>query len=195
MQLNNNKKLIKILKEDGVAVLATDTIYGIVANAFSKKAVNRIYNIKGRDEDKPFIVLISSLNDLLNFGIKLNSDQVKFLGHVWPGKVSVTLPVISSKFKYLHRGRKTIAFRMVSPKFKNLVNTIKKVGPLVAPSANPQGLKPASNITDARNYFKDKIDIYINSGRKVGKSSTLVEYEDNKFIVLREGAVKIKSSY
>ena len=202
--MNKNwKKAEEILKKGGVAVIPTDTIYGIVGSAFSKKTVERIYDLKGRDKNKPFIVLISSFNDLKKFGIKLTKEQAKILGKFWPSKVSVILPCSSKKFEYLHRSTKSIAFRMIGPKNKNLFNLIKKVGPLVAPSANPQGLQPAENIQEAKQYFGparphdssgaggNKVDYYIAGGTKKLKPSTLVEYKNGKITVLRQGAVKI----
>jgi len=218
---NNWKKAEKILNKDGVVVLPTDTLYGIIGRALSKKTVERIYEIKGRDRSKPFIVLITSYKDLEIFGVNLPllrgetgiGTQSQDLEHsvfqmrkvyssckevqrprgsVFKPKVTVVLPCPSNKFKYLHRGTKSIAFRMIGKKNKNLFNLIKKVGPVVAPSANPQEFNHAETITQAKGYFGNKIDLYINSGPKVGKSSTLVKFENDKLIVLRQGQVKIK---
>jgi L-threonylcarbamoyladenylate synthase len=190
---NNWQKAEEILKNDGVVVLPTDTIYGIVGCAMSKKVVERIYKIKGRDENKPFIVLITSYKDLRIFGVKIDEQQAKILAKFWPGKVTVVLPCLSNKFEYLHRGEKSIAFRMIGPKNKNLFNLLKKVGPIVAPSANPQYSKHAETITQAKIYFKDKVDFYLSCGTKKGKSSTLVKFENDKLIVLRQGEYIIKN--
>lgn len=189
---NNWQKAEEILKKDGVVILPTDTLYGILGRAESKKAVERIYEIKGRDENKPFIVLVTSQEQIKNFGIKINAQQVKFLEKIWPGKVSVILPCPLAKWKYLHRGEKSIAFRMIGPRNKNLFNLINKTGALVAPSVNTQGEKPAETIREAKNYFKDKIDLYINAGRKVSPPSTLIKFEGDNLTVLRQGEIKIK---
>lgn len=178
------RDLIKTLKTEGIAIYPTDTIYGIVGSAFSKKAVSRIYEIKGRDETKPFIILISKIKDLELFEIKISATQKKYLESVWPGKVSAILPCKSSKFKYLHRGTKSLAFRL--PKKKSLMGILKKAGPLVAPSANPQGLEPAKNITEAKKYFGKTIDIYIANGKLEGKPSTLVSLLENEPKILRK---------
>ena len=61
----------------------------------------------------------------------------------------------------------------------------------IAPSANPQDKKHADTIKEAKEYFGDKIDLYINSGPKFGKSSTLIKFENDKVIVLRQGQVKV----
>ncbi len=181
--------IVSILKHDGVGVIPTDTLYGIVGSAFSEWAVERIYGIKGRDEGKPFIILISSFSDLKKFGIELNASQKKFLKAVWPGPVSVILPCTQKSFSYLHREQKSLAFRM--PKNAFLEKLLKKTGPLVAPSANPQSKKPAETIQDAQKYFGDKLDFYSGSGAKKGSPSTIVSFQDGTLKILREGAKKI----
>lgn len=189
---NDWQKTEKILKNDGVVVLPTDTLYGIIGSAQSKKTVDKIYKIKGRNENKPFIVLISSYKDLDIFGVKIDEKQAKFLKKIWPGKVSVILPCTLSKWKYIHRGTKSIAFRMVGEKNKNLFNLIKKVGPLIAPSVNIQGEKPAESIKEAKEYFGDNVDLYINGGQKKSPPSTLIKYENNNWVILRQGCVNKK---
>jgi L-threonylcarbamoyladenylate synthase len=96
------------------------------------------------------------------------------------------------KFNYLHRGTGANAFRMIGPRNRNLYNLIKKVGPLVAPSANPQGLPPAVRKSETRKYFGDKVDVYVCGGTRNSKPSTLVEWKDGKISVLRQGAVTIR---
>jgi L-threonylcarbamoyladenylate synthase len=178
-------ELIKLLNsKDGVAIYPTDTIYGIIGSALSKKAVSKIYEIKGRDENKPFIILISKIEDLELFGIKISIDQKKYLENVWPGKVSVILPCKSAKFQYLHRGTKSLAFRL--PKKKSLQTLLEKTGPLVAPSANPQGLDPAKTIKEARQYFEDTIYMYVAGGKLEGKASTVVSLLEGEPKILRK---------
>jgi len=188
---NNWQTAEEVLKKDGVVVLPTDTLYGIVGRAFSKTSVEKIYKLKDRIESKPFIILIHSYDDLKKFGIKIDKDQAKFLGKIWPGKVSVILPCFLNKFHYIHRGVESIAFRMIGNKNKNLFNLINKIGPLVAPSANFEGDKPAENIKEARKYFENKVDLYINGGERKLKPSTLIKFKNNNHIVLRQGEVKI----
>ena len=183
---NDWKKAEKIIKEDGVVVLPTDTLYGIVGSALSKKVVKNIYNIKGRTENKPFIVLINSYKQLKIFGIKLDKNQAKILKKFWPGKVSIILSCTNKKFQYIHRGTKSIAFRMIGTKNKNLFNLIKKIGPIVAPSANTEGGIPAKNITDARDYFGCRVDLYISSGTNKSKPSKIIKYKDGKLIIIRK---------
>ncbi len=188
---NDWKTAEDILNKDGVVVLPTDTLYGLIGRALSKKAVKRIYKIKGRLESKPFIVLINSYDNLKSFGIKIDKDQASSLGKIWPGKVSIIFPCLLNKWSYIHRGVGSIAFRMIGSRNKNLFELIEKVGPLVAPSANFEGDKPAENITAARKYFGQNVDLYINGGERIVRPSTLIKYKNNNWIILRQGDVKI----
>src|SRR3989344_8774132 len=175
------RDIVKIIKNGGIGVMPTDTIYGLVGSALSRKAVERIYKLRERDRKKPFIVLISYLRDLKKFGIKISKSHLKILKTLWfppsgvggPGPTSIILTCLSKKFSYLHRGTKTIAFRL--PKDKQLRNFLKKSGPLVAPSANPAAKPPAKTIKEARMYFGDKIDFYVDGGKIVNEPSVLVE--------------------
>jgi len=185
------KIITPILKLGGIGVVPTDTLYGLVGSALNSEAVERIYRVRRRDLKKPMIVLISSLNDLKKFGIKLNLAQEKKLKEFWPGKVSVILECKGKKFEHLHRRKNSIAFRF--PYDFELLKLLKKVGPLVAPSANRAGDEPATNFKEARAYFTDEVDFYVDGGKLKSKPSTLVELDKKGEIkVLREGAVKIR---
>jgi L-threonylcarbamoyladenylate synthase len=185
----NDRKIIESIKNDGVGAIPTDTLYGLVGSAFSKKTVARIYRIKKRNSKKPFIILISSIKDLSKFGIELDDFSRNFLQKNWPGPMSVILPCLEKKFIYLHRGTKALAFRC--PKKASLLKLIRKTGPLVAPSANPEGLKPAENISEIYKYFGSQIDFYVR-GKVSQTPSTLVEIKNSKIMVLRRGTGKIK---
>lgn len=183
--------LATTLKVGGLAVIPTDTIYGIVAKARDPKAVARLYAIRRKTPQKPFIILIASVEDVALFGVKRNAAALRFLKTVWPGKVSVVLSCKNKKFSYLHLGTKTLAFRL--PKSKKLISLIKKTGPLVAPSANPEGERPAETISEAKKYFGESVDIYISASEKFsGKPSTLVSLLGDEPKVLRKGAVKVQ---
>ena len=89
------------------------------------------------------------------------------------------MPCKKSEFKYLHRGTNSLAFRF--PAKKSLIEILKKTGPLVAPSANPEGFKPAENITEAKKYFGgvDNSDFYLSGGTLKSEPSTLIEMAKN----------------
>ncbi|MFH0806444.1 MAG: L-threonylcarbamoyladenylate synthase [Candidatus Brennerbacteria bacterium] len=162
-----------ILNNGGVAVMPTDTILGVVGSAVKRKTVERIYRLRKRSPKKPFIVLISSPRDIVKFGIRPDARVRAFLNQVWPGPISIIFPCPSLKFQYLHRGTKTLAFRV--PKSTTLCILLKKTGPLVAPSANVEGQPPARTVGEAMRYFGDTVDVYASGKPKRGTPSLLVE--------------------
>ena len=176
-----DRDLVKILKSGGVVVMPTDTIYGVVGSALKKRTVERIYRLRKRNPIKPFIILISSPRDLVRFGIRPDVRVKIFLNTIWsfgsaqdnPGPVSVVLPCPESKFRYLHRGTKTLAFRV--PKPSGLRALLSHTGPLVAPSANIEGEPPAKNVGEAFRYFNTKVDVYVKGVAKRRVPSLLVE--------------------
>jgi len=165
-------------------------LYGIVAAALQPASVERVYQLRQRSLEKPMIILISSLDDLKLFEINLDEQTRKHLDNFWPGQVSVILPCQSEKFQYLHRGKNSLAFRW--PDRADLLELLDETGPLVAPSANIEGLAPARTIKEARNYFGEQLDFYVDQGEIDSPPSTIVRIEDGELRVVREVAVEIK---
>lgn len=154
----SSPEIASILISGGIGVLKTDTIYGVVARASKKEAVERIYTLKGRDDNKSPIVLINSLEQLF----EVPSTQLRqILTQVWPDKVSVIVPS-SSAPDWITRGNHSVAYRM--PNDTALAALIQQTGPLIAPSANPQGDEPAVDIQQAEAYFGDDVDFYVDQG-------------------------------
>ncbi len=175
---------VKILKEGGVGVMPTDTIYGIVCSALSKKSVNEVYHLRKRSPDKPVIVLIGSKLDVRMFGIKLEPKTSNILNRFWPGPVSVILHCESKKFLYLHRGKKAIAFRV--PADAALRRFLNKTGPLIAPSANFESEPPAKTTKEAKKYFGNKVGFYIDGGKFNRNPSKVISIKDGEIFVIRK---------
>jgi L-threonylcarbamoyladenylate synthase len=182
------QEAIEAIRRGGIGIMPTDTLYGLVGSALSTEAMERIYAVRRRDHGKPLIVLVADAEDVERFDIVVSSRDRELLAKWWPGKVSVALPCVSERFRYLHRGSGALAFRC--PDVPELRALLREVGPLVAPSANPQGEPPAETIEDARRYFGESVDFYVDGGRLSGEPSTLVRLSDGSVEVLRRGAVR-----
>lgn len=182
-----DKKHVDILKNGGVGVIPTDTVYGIACNPFSKDALCKLYKLKGRDENKPPVIIISEISDLIKFRAIVSKQHFKFIGKYWPGKVTVIFE-ISKEFDYLDKG-KGLAVRF--PGDKKVVEFLKQTGPLATSSANLQGTPLALNITEARKYFGDNVDFYEDWGDLDSTPSTLVDLRGGEIKVLRQGGVEI----
>lgn len=174
------------LLHGAIGVIPTDTLYGIVASALNKGAVNRVYSIKGRKSNKSSIILISIPDDVKKFGCVITPELRDKLSIYWPGPVSVVLKTERDDLAYLHRGAHTFAFRI--PSDTALQAMLKVSGPIIAPSANPEGLTPADTIAKAEEYFGDRVDFYVDGGKRDGEASAVVSFEEGIAKVLRNSS-------
>lgn len=187
-----NATLTEILNSGGIAVLPTDTIYGIHASALNPVAVEKIYQVKDRLHSKPMIILISSIDELARFGVEVDENTKQILQKIWPNPVSVILPTNKAGLEYLHRGTNSLAFRIPNNQF--LLNLLKETGPLASTSANPEGEKPSETIKEAKKYFGDSVDYYLDHGQMESVPSTVIKLEDGQIQILRQGIFNLPDS-
>lgn len=174
----NNELILELadrIKLNQIGVIPTDTVYGVIGSASSTSATEAIYRAKNRSNDKPFILLISSLTQLNDLGIEVDQSQKKILNDFWPGPVSVVLPSNSKTLMHIHRGNNSIAVRL--PDLAWLKDLIDLCGPIVATSANLSG-KPSSDDLDKIRNDLPGLDFYI-SGNVSDKPSKLARIDQD----------------
>lgn len=164
---------MKEIAHGALAVIPTDTIYGLITSAWNKESVERVYLLKERSPHKPCIILISSAHEMSSFGVsdELIEKVIEHNHHLSP--TSFIVPINRSDLYYLDRGTGTLAFRI--PKQAWLQTFLKDSGPIIAPSANTEGNPPATTVAQARQYFGDAITYYIDGGILEGNPSTLID--------------------
>lgn len=183
-------KEAEALRRGMIGILPTDTLYGIVASALNEESVRRVYTLKERTPTKPCIILIPSLEDVAAFGVVLSKKRREVLAQYWPGPVSISMPCGPGIPEYLHRGTGTLAFRV--PNDERLVSFLRCSGPLIAPSANPEGLKPAETIDEAKKYFGTRVDFYIDDGVRAGMPSKLIALDEHDSVTILRDTVAPK---
>lgn len=181
-------EIVGLLKSGGVGLLPSDTIYGLSCVALNRASVERIHKIKRRDKTKPFVILISRIEQLNDLGI-ITTDAAPALRY-WPGKMTLICEALKAP-DWLQMGTATLAVRQ--PDYSKLRELIDKVGPIVSTSANLSGGQPADSVKQARGYFGDKLDFYVDAGRLAGQPSTIVKSSFKGLEVIRLGAVKINT--
>ena len=157
MKLADNIELLRILTSGGIAVIRTDTLYGLVASANNQPAVERVYTVKQRDPLKSCIILIDSATSVFGSSKGFSST---FESH--PDVPTSYLIDGNGAPVWLLRTNAELAYRI--PLNKDLCGLLAKTGPLIAPSANPEGLPPAYSINEAKAYFGESVDIYVDGG-------------------------------
>lgn len=182
-------EVAEALQKGNLVVIPTDTLYGIVSSACDREAVEKLYALRGRNENKPCILLIADIANIGEFGIFPSEIDTEMLKRHWPGKISAVFDCADEKWEYLHRGTETLAFRV--PDNDELRNLLRNTGPLLAPSANIQGQPAAQTIAEAKDYFGDRVSVYVDGGRLESLPSTVARLRDGAWEILRKGAVKL----
>lgn len=180
----------KALKEGKLVVFPTDTVYGIGTNAYDGEACERIYEVKGRPMYKPLVVLISDLEMLKDMVEEINEVEQKLIDTYWPGPLTIkfrkkkkVLPDIISA------GDDYVRVRLMS---NSLIYELirKERVPVVAPSANLSGSLTGTKIQNIVNELGGKVDYILDCGDYDSDvASTIVEVEEGKVIVIREGKI------
>jgi L-threonylcarbamoyladenylate synthase len=181
-------ELAGFVKNGGVGVIPTDTVYGIVASAANETAVERLYRLRKRDAGKPCIVLVGERDQIIDTAGWRAIDWY-VTQRYWPGPFSIVLPATDATPAYLRRDGQTLAYRL--PDYPELRELLRQAGPVIAPTANLQGEPPATTLAEAQAYFGDTVDFYVDAGRRVGQPSTLITTEGGKVTVLRQGVGEV----
>lgn len=193
---NINKKeleeVIEVLKNDGIIIFPTDTVYGIGGNCFSEKAIRKIFKDKSRPEQKPINVLTNNIEKIQKVAKNISKKEKEIINKYMPGAVTIILDKKEEVPNILTAGLDTIGVRI--PNNKIALEILKEFeNPLATTSVNISGDLPGLEIQDFIEEFKDKVDIIIDGGKsKIGIASTIVRVDKNsKINVLRKGSIEL----
>ena len=179
----------ELIKRGEVVGVPTETVYGLAGDANNPEAIKKIFAAKGRPNDNPLIVHISSLDELDGIVREIPEDAKKLADAFWPGPLTIIMPKGEKVCKETTAGLDSVGVRM--PENEIAREIISRSGvPFSAPSANISG-KPSP--TSAEDVFADmngKIPLIIDGGEcKAGVESTVVSVLENTPIILRPGVV------
>ena len=179
----------QVIKDEGLVVFPTETVYGIGANALNPNAAIKIYGVKGRPSDNPLIVHIDHVDWLPDLAHHISSDARKLIQAFWPGPLTLVFQKNDIIPYEITGGLETVGIRY--PAHPLALKTIKAAQkPLSAPSANISG-RPSS--TTFEHVFEDlmgKVDIIIDGGKSmIGLESTVLDVTTPIPTILRPGFV------
>ena len=188
------EELIEVLNKGEVAVLPSDTVYGLFADATNIDSIHKIDEIK--HSNKPHLIVVSNIQMLEKYTDEINDLQRKIIDKYWPNTLTILFKKNNLISDELTKGSEYIGIRMPNNEFLlNLINKINK--PLISSSANITNEKVITNISMLDDRLKSKIDYIYDAGTLSDIASTIVKVEDNRIIILREGilASKIKEDF
>ena len=182
------KKGVKILKAGGIVAFPTDTVYGLGADAFNSKAVERIYEVKNRPRHMSFPLLISDLSQISTIAAPASQVALFLAKHFWPGGLTLILLKTASLPTYL-ANQSTIAVRI--PNHPIPLALIQGLGrPIIGTSANISGKLNNLTIGKVKQQLGDKVDLIIDAGKCPNESeSTIVDVTGEMPAILRQGII------
>jgi len=183
------EEVIDALKKGKVVVYPTDTLYGLGANIFNRKAVEKIYKIKKRPSNMPLPIVISSINKINEFA-EMNEFAKKIVKKFLPGKLTVVLKKKNIIPDYISKDK--VAIRIPA---NEIALKLAYKFPITATSANLHGGSLPVSIEIVKKQLGKKPDIYLDYGKLSGLPSTVVDVSCQKIKIIREGAIKKEELY
>ena len=179
---------MRALARGKLVVFPTETLYGLGADARSDVAVELLVAVRGREPGKPILVLVRDVAMAETIAAEVPEGARRLAARFWPGPLTLVLRARPGLSAALTAGSGTIGVRAPGhPTAAAIVDGLG--GPVTAPSANPPGAAPPRRLDEARAYFGDGVDVYVDGGELPGGASTVASVEGDEVRVLRAGAV------
>ncbi|KUI30846.1 threonylcarbamoyl-AMP synthase [Mycobacterium sp. IS-1742] len=179
---------VSALKDGGLVVLPTDTVYGIGADAFNNDAVAALLAAKGRGRDMPVPVLVGSWHTIEGLVYTVPHTARELIRAFWPGALSLVVRQAPSLPWDLGDAHGTVMLRM--PLHPVAIELLREVGPMAVSSANISGRPAAVSAADAREQLGDLVDVYLDGGPSEQRAaSTIVDLSGAHPRILRTGPV------
>lgn len=185
-----NSRAAKIVSEGGVIAFRTDTFYGLGVDPFNAAAVAKIRELKGREENKPILLLLSDACIADRFIADRSKAFEDVAARYWPGPLTIVGAAVSTLAPEITAGTRTVGVRV--PADDDVRELLRACGgALTATSANPSGSEPARTAQEVLDYFGDRIDLVIDGGEVTAtQPSTVLDVTTLPPRVVREGAIK-----
>ncbi len=181
-----------ILENDNLVAIPTETVYGLAGNAFSEKAIKKIFETKNRPLLNPLIVHIHSKALLNGIATEIPEKAYELANAFWPGSLTLVLKKKNNIPDLVTASKSTVAVRV--PNHPLTLSLLRLLDfPLVAPSANPFGSISPTSAEHVANYFKDNLPLILDGGScENGIESTIIGFEGEEPIIYRLGAVSVE---
>lgn len=183
------KEPAKIIKDGGIVIFPTETVYGIGTNGFNEESIRKIYELKKRDFSKPISLLVSNMEMVKMVAEDISDLEYFLMKRFFPGPFTIILKKKKDVPDILTANGDTVGVRMPSGEIAKKLIEYAGV-PIATPSANISGKPSGTNINDIIKDFEGKVDYIIDNGEsKLGVASTIVKVVNNIPHILREGSI------
>jgi len=179
-----------VLLKGGLVAFPTETFYGLGANALDPAAVRRIFEVKGRPESKPLLLLVDSIEMAESLVKEVSAAARDLMAKHWPGPLTLIFRAIPSLPDELTAGTGTVGIRV--PRHPVAFELVRAAGlPITAPSANRSGEEPPATAADVQRVFGGKIELILAGGATTGGlPSTILDVTVTPPKLIRRGALE-----
>ena len=186
-------KVSDILNNGGVIAFPTDTVWGLGCNPDNQKAVEKIYTLKSRDANKPLILMSSNLEYLIPYVDKLSEEEKIMAEKFFPGALTIITNKSAKTQNFVTSNLPTVGIRVPNHKVFMELADLAPNKVLATTSANLSTQPSALKKEDVQNYFGDKLDYISDDFGYFSENleSTIINYKNNGWHVLRQGVIKI----
>lgn len=181
------EKAIAALKAGELAVLPTETVYGIFADATNEAAVQKLYAVKGRPVEKALNMNVADYDTILKYSVHQPAYLEKLVQTFLPGPLTIILEASPEVPEWIHVGKTTVGFRM--PSIPATQEVIKALGVLVGPSANLTGSPSPRFYDDLTSAILDKAAVALQDDSVYGLDTTILDLSGEMPKILRQGAI------
>ena len=179
-------KAVKVLKEGGIIIYPTDTVYGIGCDILNKTAIGRIQEIKNNPDIKLLSFICPNLKDISKYA-KVSDYAYKTMKHLLPGPYTFILPAAKQVPKKLWNKRKSVGIRV--PDHKIAISIVEGLGnPIISTSATNRKGEVLFDPLEIRNIFNSQVDLMLASGNLNGTPSSVIDLSEDTPVIVRQGA-------
>lgn len=182
-----SRQVALVIQRSGLVAIPTETFYGLGVNPFDARAVDRLRAVKGREDAKPILVLVGSVNDLSSFVEHVPSVASILIEVFWPGPLTILFPARASLPLALTAGTGLVGVRLSS--CQPLCELLTRVGPLTGTSANRAGAAPARTAEAVQQALGDAVDLILDAGPTPGGLPSTVVHAHDSLRIVREGVI------
>ena len=194
MNKNEIEVAARILRDGGLVVFPTETVYGLGANALDASAVRRIYALKGRPATSPLIVHVASIEQARELAAEWLPEAERLARQYWPGPLTIVVPKKSTIPDEVTAGLPTVGLRM--PRHPVALELLRAAGvPIAAPSANRFAQLSPTTAEHVREAFGAETPFLLDGGPcQVGLESTVIAVTREGLEVLRPGMAHVNDA-
>jgi L-threonylcarbamoyladenylate synthase len=188
----SSRDAASLLNQNEIVAIPTETVYGLAGNAYSEKALKKIFKLKKRPFYNPLIVHIKSVTDLDKIAAEIPAKAKLLADTFWPGPLTLILKRQSTIPDLVTAGKNTVAVRV--PNHPITLALLEQLNfPLAAPSANPFGSISPTKAKHVANYFTNSSLTVLEGGEcRSGIESTIIGFEEESPVLYRLGSISIE---